>query len=184
MFQHLQPRREDEVDDAGLDALERIGHHGQAEKTVKKERDDVDHHKGREADRSGGSRRPRRAADLIADVGGAVHGHGAGGGLGNGDHIQEFFSGHPLFFLDEFMFQQGHHSIAAAEGERADLQKGPKQGRNFFHTQFLIFSFSPYFSTLPRKRKAADRFSFQTEHGILSLVFCICRKDRKRRFAL
>ena len=50
--------REDEVDDAGLDALERIRHHGQAEKTVKKERDDVDHHKGREADRSGGSRRP------------------------------------------------------------------------------------------------------------------------------
>ena len=114
-----------------------MGHHRQAQKAVKKQRDAVDDHKGRDAAGHCGSCRSGGAVDLIADVGGAVHRHGAGRRLGDGDHIQKFLSGHPLLFLDEFVLQQGDHGIAAAKGERADLQECPEQGRNFFHSGSL-----------------------------------------------
>ena len=173
-----------------------MGHHRQAQKAVKKQRDAVDDHKGRDADSHRGSCRSGGAVDLIADVGGAVHRHGAGRRLGDGDHIQKFLSGHPLFFLDEFVLQQGDHGIAAAKGKRADLQECPEQGRNFFHSGSLpktnrlfvpclltISPCRPPVKNRPARResisvqKAAQLFSFSARHGILNADTRCYRKE-------
>ena len=75
----------------------------------------------------GGGRRAGDSGQLVAEVGGAVDGHRAGGGFRNGGHVEEFVLIQPPAALDKFLFQQGDHRVAAAEGEQADLEKGKKQ---------------------------------------------------------
>ena len=61
--------------------------------------------------------------------------------------------------LDKFLFQQGDHGVAAAEGEQADLEKGKKQRAEALglrcrsivcHRQGLLF---PYFTRGQSRRQ-------------------------------
>ena len=119
-LQHPHTGREDEIDDADLNAFEGVGNDSELGELLKKQRDGVDDEKGRQADGHGGGRRAGDSGQLVAEVGGAVDGHRAGGGFRDGGHVEELVLIQPPAALDKFLFQQGDHSVAAAEGECAD----------------------------------------------------------------
>ena len=75
----------------------------------------------------GGYKSAHQAPSLVADVGGGIDGDGAGGGLRDGRHVQKLLLLQPAPLGDEFVFQQGDHGVAAAEGEETDLEHGPEQ---------------------------------------------------------
>ena len=96
-------------------------------KAIEKDGDRKDHQKARQYHADGGANRAQKAFFLISNVGGCVHGDGAGRGLRQYGHFKHLVVRDPLLFLNAGALDQRKHRKAAPEGEQPDLRKLPEQ---------------------------------------------------------
>ena len=86
-----------------------------------------DDDKGGHHHAEGGESRTEKACHTPAHEGGGIDRDRAGGGLGNHRDFHHFVVGDPLLFVHANAVDHRDHSIAAAKGERTDLQEGQEQ---------------------------------------------------------
>ena len=88
----------------------------------------------------GGGQSAGKAGDLDAHEGRGIDGDGARRHLGNGDEIREFAHGKPAVGVHHLSLNQRHGRVAAAEAEKADLQKTQEELQiNHFRSSLLIW---------------------------------------------
>ena len=67
------------------------------------------------------------ALEFVAHEDGRVEGEGAGRGGGESELVVEFVFLKPFPFVHDLLLDHRNHGVAAPEGERPDLKKGPEQ---------------------------------------------------------
>jgi len=85
--------------------------------------DEQDGEDGREGYSQGTDDATDDASGFVADVAGHVDGEQAGGALRYDEDVHELFAGEPLAAVDNLTLHDGHHGVAATEGEGSDLRK-------------------------------------------------------------
>src|SRR5699024_1861859 len=93
----------------------------------------------RPEDSSGGSQH-RVAAHVVAHIGGHIHPHGAGGGLGHGDHGGTLLVGEPAGGLPHVL-EEGDGGQSSADGEQSGFEKLKKQAQEDHFSSPPLFCF-------------------------------------------
>ena len=122
-----EPCREDEGDDRRAERFQDALQEAQLPVLRVDDGDDRDDDAARQNITEGRRDGTEWAAHLEADEGGSVDRDRAGGHLGDRDEIREVRHADPVIVVHDLLLDQRHRSIAAAEAEGTDAEKGEEK---------------------------------------------------------